>query len=721
MTTDLSLLTTAAEKWDAAAKDFEKVQKTYDSQVKSAGFDGSWTGQANMYARPTMQQTFEQYTSAAKEARALASLLRDAHTQFTELRGKLKSVVADAEKAGFKVGEDGTVSSATPSDRAALHDPDYQAELAKVASARSDWAQKLADMVNVFDDADHGVRLALTTAVQDTDLFDGTANGFNAKAEGDLEKVEAKETIRLAEKLKSGKKLDPEELAEAPWLFRDVAQDKKASQLVLDTMGPDGTIELANRLNGLAGSGDKSHKEAYDAIRSGLAGTVSAATEDTKSPFYEKWREGLRKAGTKNFGGENDPVYGYQSFVGLMEHNKRYGNQFLNDLGDDIIAAEKKDKAIWTKWRDHPGTASDPLDHLLGVMSGNPEAATSFLDPGAEGKNDHLEYLLKKREWPKVAMNGPGALLSRNDPTSQAGLGLAIEAASTGRTPLADGAQPDPEARHNEAQARVMHDTIEFLDQGTSTEVPANLRRPVANALAQYTVDTHDILSSTNADMIRNAERGYWDPDGTGKIHMAVRRDHLTQVMRGLSEDPDAYGTLHSAETDYIARELDKLPGDATRDSISSTLGKSGAALGAYSAIREDISNDHRSQAYANADWKTKVAYHIIGGLVTPLPVGPEAFRLGDGAQRLVDTWAFSMANDMKAQADAKANAEISDHYLDATNQLTLMVDGWAKEHQIDTRADAGKKHVESLTLQMLSNFTSGNKLASESLTDTGN
>ncbi|WKK25539.1 hypothetical protein QZH56_08055 [Streptomyces olivoreticuli] len=703
MTTDLSLLTTAAENWDAAAKDFEKAQKAYDSQVKSVGFDGSWTGEANLYARPNMQQTSEQYTAAAKEARAVASLLRDAHTQFTELRGKLKSVVADAEKAGFKVGEDGTVSSAAPSDRAALHDPDYQAELAKVASARSDWAQKIADMVTVFDDADHGVRMALTTAVQDTDLFDSTANGFNAKAEGDLEKVEAKETIRLAEKLKSGKKLDAEELAEAPWLFRDVAQDKKASRLVLDAMGPDGTIELTNRLNGLADSGDKGHREAYDAIRSGLAGTVSAATADTSSPFYDKWREGLRKAGTKNFGSKTDPVYGYQSFVGLMEHNKRYGTQFLNDLGDDIIAAEKKDKDVWTKWRDHPGTASDPLDHLLGVMSKNPDAATSFLDPGAEGKNDHLGYLLKDRHWPKVAMNGPGALLTQNDPTTKAGLGLAIEAAATGHAPLAEGVLPNPEARHNQAQARIMHDTIGLVDPGSSTAAPANLRRPLTNALAEYSTDTHEILSGNTE---YGDKDGVWD--GRGRVNMSADQGKLLRTLRGLSEDPDAYATLHRAESDHIDHELDKVSADAKGYHQKNPLTKAGTVLGSYSAIREDIINDQRSSDYSAADWKAKVAYHIIGGALTPVTIGPSKIPIGDSLQRGVDTWAWEWSNNMKADADAEANSKIADHYMESNRQMRLMIKGWAQNHHISEDDSGGRDIIEGMTGDVAIGSTTG-------------
>ncbi|THA48336.1 hypothetical protein E6R62_29195 [Streptomyces sp. A1136] len=40
-----------------------------------------------------------------------------------------------------------------------------------------------------------------------------------------------------------------------------------------------------------------------------------------------------------------------------------------------------------------------PLDGLLGIMSRDPAASTSYLDPGPEGKNDNLHYLLKERDW----------------------------------------------------------------------------------------------------------------------------------------------------------------------------------------------------------------------------------------------------------------------------------------------------------------------------------
>ncbi|MFQ6197606.1 hypothetical protein [Streptomyces sp. NPDC000405] len=705
MTTDLALLATAAEQWEAAAKKFESVQKDYESQVKAIASDGTWTGQANLAGKTTMQLTHEQYTAAAKEARAIASLLRDAHGQFTDLRGKLKSAVADAEKAGMKVSEGGIASfdfakADAATANAARHDPDLH-------TAEASWTKHIDNVVRAFDDADQGVKLALQAAVLDgtPDLLDGTPHGFNAQAEGDIEKVEAKEAYELATKLTSKGHLDAKDMAEMQRLFRDNGHDKAFSQTFLNSVGPDGTIQLTNKLTGLAYSDDKSHKQAYDAIQAGLAGTVSTATADTNSSFYDKWHEKLRQAGGKNFGSKTDPLYGYQSFVNLMGYNDHYGNQFLNDLGNDIIATEKKQPSIWTQWRRHPGLdQSDPLDHLLGVMSKNPDAATSFLDPGDSGKNDHLKYLLKDREWPKIATAGPGALLTMDEPTSKLGLGQAIEAAATGHAPLPDGALPNAEARHNQAQARVMHDTVELVDPGSSSAAPANLRRPLANALAEYSTDTHEILS---AKTDYQDETGVWSDDG--KIKMSVGRDKLLRAMRGLAEDPLAYATLHHAESRHISHELGGLTADTKLHEESNVLDKAGAVLGSYGAIREDVINDERSSAYTSADWKAKVAYHILGGAVTPMTIGPQKIPIGDALQRGVDTWAWAWSNDMKSHADTEANAKIADHYMDADRQMRLMIKGWAADQHISEGDHDGKNIIEDMTGKVMTGSVRGN------------
>ncbi|MBO1335998.1 hypothetical protein [Streptomyces sp. VRA16 Mangrove soil] len=69
------------------------------------------------------------------------------------------------------------------------------------------------------------------------------------------------------------------------------------------------------------------------------------------------------------------------------------------------------------------------------------------------------------------------------------------------------------------------------------------------------------------------------------RSHLSTPMDSLVHVMRGVSEDPDAYATMDKAETRYINAELDKLPQGASGYSESNPLAKSGAALGAFDAI----------------------------------------------------------------------------------------------------------------------------------------
>lgn len=703
MTTDFALLTTAAAQWDAAAKDFEAVQKTYNSQVRNVAIDDQWQGFARTFAEIANTRTYEQYTAAATEARAIASLLRDAHAQFVELRGKMNSVLADAAKEHMKIDDNGRATYTKRNDPGTKNDPDAATAIPKAEAA---WTQRIADVVGWFDDADQGVKLALAAATQDSDPNDGIDHGFNAKAEGDVEVVEGRRQAELARL----DHWDDKQLAEMRRLERDNKNKAEFSQSFLAALGPDKAIDYANRLRGLT-KGDK--KQDYQELQNDLAANIASATEDAKSPFYEKWRKDLRDAGAKNYGSKTDPFYGYQSLVSLMGRHKSYGGTFLNDLGDDIIDVEKKHKDIWTRWRPRPGIVSDPLDGLLGVMSGNPGAATSFLDPGTDGKNDHLKYLLKERDWPKIAMNGPGALIAQDDPSSKTGLGLAIEAAATGHEPLHEGAKPKVDVTHTAAEARVMRDTINLVDPGSSSAAPTHLRRPLANALAEYSADTHEILSGNNPDYRKHAASGVWDQDG--RVSFSTDQDKLIRAMRGLSEDPNAYATLHYAESQHISHELEKLPADATDYDRKTPLDKAGAALGAYSAIRSDVINDERSSAYSGADWKSKVAYHILGGAVTPVTVGAGKFPIGDALQRGVDYWAWEWSNEMKGKADAAANIKISDHHLEANNQMSEMIEGWAKG-KISGTSQHDKNVVQGMIADVMIGSHRGNDDAKDYL-----
>ncbi|MFF8729441.1 hypothetical protein ACF073_23515 [Streptomyces sp. NPDC015171] len=192
MTTDLSVLTTAADRWDGMAKEFHKQEAAYKRDVHGISIGGNWSGISADAASRRFDYTLNQFRSAQVEAKAIASLLRDAHSQFTDLRKKLESARADAIKAGMKVSEAGVVAYDTAQLsggelNALHHDPDYQHS---VNTAVASWQAHIDKAVKDVVAADSGVETALTSVVIDMDTSDGTLAGFNGQAHGDIKTYE---------------------------------------------------------------------------------------------------------------------------------------------------------------------------------------------------------------------------------------------------------------------------------------------------------------------------------------------------------------------------------------------------------------------------------------------------------------------------------------------------------------------------------------------------
>ncbi|MET9774874.1 hypothetical protein ABZ023_11520 [Streptomyces sp. NPDC006367] len=751
MTTDLATLTTAADGWDDMAKEFGKQEKAYKRDVHGISMGPTWIGLSADAANRRFDITLTEYQSAQTEAKAIASLLRDAHTQFVDLQGKLKTARQEAVEAGMRVSDKGVVSYDTASlDAGTLnayhHDPDFQDSVRKAVNS---WQDRIDQLVKDVTDADKGVQTAFEAVVVDSNATDGTLNGFNGQAKGDIELYEAEKAEDIASRLADGKKVSAAELAELDRAFRDNSDDKVFSQTLLKGLGTDGTIKLTNELNQLAYDDDKKHKAQYLELQGGLADTVARATQVPGSvadappgsqkftnwlasddgQFYRQWTQSLEKSGTKNYGSNTQPLYGYQSFVGLMQHSDtKYDDQFLYELGDDLITAEKKSPGIFQEWgAGHDGVRADAIDGLLGVMSRNPDAATAFFDPAGNGSgadhvaNDHLKYLLDDRDWPRHSTAAGPTVVTMDDPLSRVGLGAALEAASTGHVPLKTGEDPWPDMKHTEAQARVMHSIVTELAPiaGTDDGIPANLRQPVANALGEYGSDTHKILAGVDIDYIRaGGGEGYFDEGGS--THLATDAKTLVETLRGLSEDPEAYSTLQKAELRHVGNELGTLPEGAARGDLDEELENLGSGLGAYSAIKEDVLNDERMDTYADVDWKMKAAYHFVGGAVTPLyaTVGPVSIAFGDALQRGVDTLTWDLGNSMKAEADAEANAQIADKYLNDNQQAAYLVEGWAQGRS-DIAADSPESR--KLITNMLQGRDRGAETTGKYLTDTTN
>ncbi|WP_234433369.1 DUF6571 family protein [Streptomyces sp. NRRL WC-3549] len=718
MTIDLSQLTTAAGKWDDMAAEIKKVEDRYKESVQSITLGPSWQGRSAFSAHTNFAATRYEYTAAQAEAKAIASLLRDAHADFVRLRKNLESKVAEAVKAGMKVSEGGVVTydytKLTEGERAALrHDPDYAAS---IRTAVTSWSDAVADCVRAVDDADQGVKIALDAVTVDSvtgDKNDETFGvGFNGKPLDDIEEYEAAHTQGIATRINNGDKVSAADIAEFQRSVRDNGHDKAFSQTLLNGLGPEGLMKVNSKLNDRAFDSDKKHKSQYLEIQRGLANTMATATKvpgsvrdappgspafkkwvaSGEGKFYREWTDKLDEAGTKNLGSGAQPLYGYQSLVSLMQHaDQPFDDQFLYEMGEDLIALDEKSPQYFEQWgafRD--GVETDPLDGLLGVMSKNPDAATAFFDPDGNGSgadhvdNDHLAYLAGHgdgtREWPKLRVSTGMAPVVTDDPTSHMGLGLALESAATGHLPAQEGEPGREPGPHTAAQARVMQGTIEALDAGADGEsVHRNMQKNLGRAIADYAEDNHYILAEIGTKHGSPAGLGaVWQTGDDAGI--TVGKDSLMRVMRGVSADDQTAALLQDTQRLYAMDRLSEAPEAAGEgfESWKNPASELGAVNGAMNSIGSDVILDERDGKVAAVNDVARYAYHLGGAPITGLPV------IGDTAQRLVDAATYEWSKEVTATAESAAQEADSKHYASGVSGTYDLIDAWARDHGID-------------------------------------
>lgn len=331
----------------------------------------------------------------------------------------------------------------------------------------------------------------------------------------------------------------------------------------------------------------------------------------------------------------------------------------------------------------HKGIATDPLDTLLGIMSRQPNVATSFLDPGADGTNDHLKYLLKDREWPTTATPNAIGVYMNDLPGNRMGFGAALEAAATGNVPGADHTL----GYHADAESRVMYNTIKILDDGRNgAHIPDNLRTNVGRMLVDYTPDTHEILTGTGPYMDKD---GAWN-DGTGgkDPHMSVPKESLTRIMRGVAEDGKAFGEMFDAERFYAAGTLSKTDFSNPNERAAAIEGAS-HVFGFYDGISSDIMRGKKNDVISFANHAQTAEFVITGGMqaaASALKGQPTGF-ITDTVYRILYAGAYDWKEDQIAQANAVAAQQTEYHFTTGQRQVNHLVSGWAQEngHGVDT------------------------------------
>lgn len=698
MTTDLSALTTAAAKWDSMAGELAKQEAAYRRYVHGISLGPSWVGQSAEAANRRFDVTLKEYAGAQTEAKAIASLIRDAHSQFVELKGKVKAAVNEAVAAKMTVSDQGQCrldfSKLTENERfSAHHDPDLRA-------TEQTWTDHIAKAVQAVADADAGFAVAMKAVTKDNDDRDGTEGGFNHKATGDIEGYEAKAAAATAMKLNSGEKVSAAELAELERSLRDNSGNKEFSQPFLAKIGADGTIKLGNKLFDMAAD-DKSSRTQLLGMQRELANSLANATTNPEGAkeraFYDEFTKELKENGTKSFGDSNNPIKGYSGFVAVMNMaDEKFDPDFMESLGDDMIAAEKKDKGLFVQiGAGHDGIRADAIDNLLGIMSRDPDTATAFLDPGPDPDkgNGRLEYLTGHgdgaREWPDLLLSMYPEV-KVDDPYGHIGIGAALEAATTGHPPLAEGESNGAPGPHSPAQARIMQNTIEFLDSGASgDDVPKNMHQNLANALADYAADNHNILAE-------NDSRRYGSPEGLDGVWkdgsdagITVGKDSLMRVMRGVTEEADTADLLYSTQRNYAMEQLGNAPTQGGEGQLSwiNPASDLGQVMGAMNSIGSDVILDQRDGKIAETNDQARYAYHAIGAPITGLPV------LGDTAQRLVDAATYEWSKDVIDSANSAALEQNSKHYGSGVGGTYSLIDAWAAERGVDVEDHDNRKN----------------------------
>ncbi|MFE7154045.1 hypothetical protein [Streptomyces sp. NPDC057636] len=668
MTTDLATLTTAADRWDGMAKEFEKRETDYKRDVHGITpgppSPSTWTGLSADAAGKRFDVTLHEFQNAQTEAKAIASLLRDAHAQFTTLRGRLKSERAAAVKAGIKVSDRGVVAydeerADGDASNSAMHDPASRAEVQRAVES---WQGRIDKAVRALGDADQGVEIALGSAVFDSDLTDGTGNGFNARAKGDIEQYEADVARKSARKLADGERLTPHELAELQRSFRDNSRDPGFSRTLLDSLGPSGTIRLTNNLGDLAHVTDPRHAADYNSIETGLANSLATATKNPHSKWYKDWRTEMRKAGVARYETDLqaaglDKVHGYQSLVTLMQHGDGYGRDFLEDLGDDMIKAEKKNPEIWDLKGECSGKrngwfANDPVDGVLGIMSHEPATAAHYLND-----DDRMKYLMHDRDWkitlhttetPKATVYTPSL-----DTDTHAGFAAALQAGATGLDPS------DPNAKyvdHSADNNKVFKSSLKYLAE-EGDKFPPSLREPMAKILVNHGDTVHAAAGAIDMN------------------EAPLEQDQLYEVAKQVSKDQGAYAALNSGVNHAIVADIHEPHQKYPHDSLI----RAGRTVGFLEQARVDSAGDPET-----ADFKHK---WVVDQAIGYIPVGGDEIQAG--VDYVTDRW---LADEQKKLDDKTADENVA-HYRDRNEQLTAIAEQWRKVHGTDEDSTYGSQN----------------------------
>ncbi|MEU7558828.1 hypothetical protein [Streptomyces eurythermus] len=212
-----------------------------------------------------------------------------------------------------------------------------------------------------------------------------------------------------------------------------------------------------------------------------------------------------------------------------------------------------------------------------------------------------------------------------------------------------EAAAGDRPGTHSKEQAQAMRITLEAvgdaLGKSGKRDVDDSLRMPLAELMADYVPDTHEILKELDADYVTHLSDGEPWEDRSG-VHMTVPNEALLRVMRSVSASPSAYAVLRNAEGQYAAHTMARIPGTAKGFDLSTPVVGNALAFGALDGIASDVTARLSGQEAEN--WNKAV----VGALSAAAPAKIPDFK-ADPAGYVSATWAKGLNGTTKTESDA--------------------------------------------------------------------
>lgn len=673
--------------------------KTDASAMKSKADKSTWRGENASVTKEFVAKTAKEFGDAVTEAESVRDLLQDAHTLFKTAHADLKATYENPPP-GITIYPNGVLSHRVHPDRRSKDSTEPIATEAQFEALRG----KIEGILQRANEADElcawGLRALIKNHPNDfgsTDLG-GVADAKRMRAEEKqqaengreaaklyarwehLDDKERERLLQLAEGGKNSPAFAEQLMTNLSYRGRDQQEAVLLLAGSLETGGRDGQLSAADARLYKALSGSLATATGPDSSIGSPGGVTSAWTDKlittardgnglpTRHPGAIGGGAATLKdltdlmaadAGDKAYDPNDKNASPYDKDKG----DPVYSETFLHGVGDTIREWETdNDDAYDGVMKNWQGTQEDPVKGLMNAMSRNPSASTHYFDPNT---TDNLKYFLEDRKWPggEVEFKMPEETQRTSARTE---FGAALEAAATGREPGSP--LHGVPAHHDGAQTaifeRIAKEYTGEQTYGTQSSVPLAMRTSMGNMIGDYASDVHQILGK--------------NMDGpTDFNNLTIERGDLTRLMRGVAEDPKAFGVMHHSQSVVIAEGLNGFPPDSYRKEdpeMRAWVKQSASVLGHLDGVRGDVIYDLGQAEKDTNAWNQRMNYHAIGAPLTAIPI------VGDALQRTVDAGTAGYMNELNAKVDEETRKNMVNHFENGENQMNAMMRKMATE-----------------------------------------